>query len=343
MLAGTSPPLVVLRTKPERPTAARVISVGGGKGGVGKSVVAANLAIAMAQEGRRVIVVDADLGAANLHTLFGIDRAGPTLQALFTHRIEALEQALIATEVPNLSIVPGSGAVVGAANINHGQKQRLLRQITRLPADVVIVDVGAGAAYNALDLFLVADQRVVVMTPQLTSVQNGYGFLKAAVWRELRHIAASLGHAEVVEAASAGETNRVADLLVAARRASGPLATALERALANFGARLIGNNVFIPGDARAFLAMSRMAQDFLGISVPVLGHLRASRRVHDSVNRRRPVLLDAAHDDAAQSLRAFASRLLADRAAEPSLVRREQVTGDVEPPTVGLAVAAQPS
>ena len=344
MRKETSSPSTIAHTKPGARPPARIVSVGGGKGGVGKSLVAANLAVAMAQAGRRVILVDADLGSANLHTLFGIDRTGPTLHALFTHRIGELAEALVATELPNLSIIPGSGAINGAANINHGQKARLLRQIMRLPADVVIVDVGAGAAFNALDLFLVADHRLVVMTPQLTSVQNGYGFLKGAVWREMRHIAAAHGCAEVVESSCSGETERIAGLLGRVRARSAELALVLERTLANFGAHLVGNNVFTAADARTFLAMSHMARDFLSLAVPVLGHLRASRRVHDSVNRRRPFLLEGTLDEAAQTLRCLAARLLADRAGEPSAVRsHDGASCDPEALAPGVDLAAHPA
>ena len=129
------------------------VAVGGGKGGVGKSVVAANLACAMAELGFRTILVDADLGSANQHTLFGIDRPGVTLQALIDRKIETLEEAVTPTPYGRLFLVPGSGAVVGAANVAHGQKLKLIRHIARLDADAIIIDCGAGTSYNVVDLF----------------------------------------------------------------------------------------------------------------------------------------------------------------------------------------------
>lgn len=302
----------------------RIISVGGGKGGVGKSVVAANLAVAMAEGKRRVVLVDADLGAANQHTLFGVDRTGPGLHGFFEHQVERLEDALVPTALTNLALIPGSGAVVGAANINHGQKGRLLRHIARLPADVVIVDVGAGSAYNALDLFLLAHQRVVVATPQLTSIQNAYGFLKGAVWRELRRVAAAHNAVELVDGGGHGETERVVQLLERAVQHSERLATDLQTALIAFGASLIGNHVFQPAEARAFQALSHMARDFLDLTLPVLGSIKASRRVHDSVNRRRPFLLDGAFDETGMSFRNFALRLLQEPLMAPPLPRADE-------------------
>lgn len=318
----------------------RIISVGGGKGGVGKSVVAANLAVAMAEGQRRVVLVDADLGAANQHTLFGVDRTGPGLHGFFEHQVEQLADALVPTALDNLRLIPGSGAVVGAANINHGQKGRLLRHIARLPADVVIVDVGAGSAYNALDLFLLAHQRVVVATPQLTSIQNAYGFLKGAVWRELRRVAAAHRAVDLVDGGGHGETERVVQLLERAVLHSERLATDLQTALIAFGASIIGNHVFQPAEARAFQALSHMARDFLDLTLPVLGHVKASRRVHDSVNRRRPFLLDGAFDETGMAFRSFSLRLLQEPLLAPPLPRDvEDLDGPLDAAAAEAAAA----
>src|SRR5204862_3174172 len=140
--------VVMSNSSPPSTEGARIVAVGGGKGGVGKSLVAANLAVALADSGRRVVLVDADLGAANQHTLFGIDQSNSGIQQLLAHEVKHLDDVAIPTAVPNLRIVVGSGAVPGAANINHGQKQKLLRHIRGLDADLVVVDVGAGTSHN---------------------------------------------------------------------------------------------------------------------------------------------------------------------------------------------------
>ena len=150
----------------------RIISVGGGKGGVGKSVVSANLAVAMAQAGARVVLVDGDLGAPNQHTLFGLTRPGPGLEAFLSGATETLAAVALPTLVPGLSLVPGAGGEVGTANLPTARKLKLIRHLRSLDADVVMVDVGAGVSFNVLDLFDAADLKVVVTTPQLTSAQN---------------------------------------------------------------------------------------------------------------------------------------------------------------------------
>src|SRR4029079_17795928 len=113
----------------------------GGKGCVGKSLVASNLSLAMAQSGSQVVLVDCDLGAANQHVLFGIDRPKPGIQGLLDRKIDSLEDGLTPTQHPNWNLVAGTGASVGAANINHGEKQRIIRRIRALDADVILIDV----------------------------------------------------------------------------------------------------------------------------------------------------------------------------------------------------------
>ncbi|MEW6433327.1 MAG: P-loop NTPase [Myxococcota bacterium] len=291
--------------------AERIISVGGGKGGVGKSLVAANLAIAMAQAGRRVVLVDGDLGAANLHTLFGIERPGPTIQTFIEHGIESLEGARVETGVPNLTLVRGASAVVGAANISHTQKQRLLRHVERLDADVVLVDVGAGIAFNQVDFFDLADLRLLVLTPQLTSIQNGYGFAKAALYRRLDRVLKAHGIEGALD-----ETD--AHLAMLSLRAvlrdvmgrSPEVEAAVRLELATFNLRLFGNQVHDPRESAVFRAVGKMMTDFLSLPAPLLGYARASRLLHDSATRRRPYLLVAQHEEAARALRATAHALL---------------------------------
>lgn len=322
----------------------RVVSVGGGKGGVGKSVVAANLAVAMAQEGAQVVLVDADLGAANQHTLFGITRPGPGVEAFLEGALPGLAAAAVETGVAGLRLVPGTGGVVGAANPPAARKQKLIRHVRALQADVVVVDVGAGVGFNALDLFDAADLRLVVMSPQLTSAQNAYAFLKGAVFRELRRVAAATGQQARIDDAVEGTepTGSTAQLLARMAADDAALAAALQRGLAGFGARLLGNQVYEPREAGVVYALSRMAHDFLGLEVPVLGSLRASRRVHESVNDGRPYLLHAGveGDECAGTLRRVAQALL--QAPLPRLAAAELDGAATAPPAPPPSAASLP-
>ena len=271
----------------------QIISVGGGKGGVGKSVVAANLAIALAQRGRQVVLADMDLGMANQHTLFGIDHPGPTVQAFLQHEIPKLSDALLPTACRNLQLLPGSGAHMGAANINHAQKTRLIRHLHGLPADILLIDVGAGMHYNTLDFFLAADVRLLVMTPQLVSLQNAYSFLKVALYRNFRNVAKTAEQRALLDTQhEGGELQRVHDMIVEMSQTDPAYGSTVQRARQAFGLHLVGNMMNSSQDLNVLHAMGRMVGDFLGLRPGILGHLRASRGVHDSVTRRRPLALE---------------------------------------------------
>jgi flagellar biosynthesis protein FlhG len=300
--------------------AKRIITVGGGKGGVGKSIVASNLAIAIAEGGSRVVLVDCDLGAANQHVLFGIDRPKPGIQGLLDRKIESLDEGLTPTPHPNLHLVAGTGASVGAANINHGEKQRIIRRIRAIDADVILIDVGAGVSYNVLDFFEQGAQRLLVVTPQVTSIQTAYSFLKGAVMRTLQHHAEKAAELDLLApAAKSGENEKVSQILARVREQSPTLAEAIDKILTRFGAQIVGNQVFEAGQAGIFHAITRMIADFLGITVPILGTVRASRRIRESVNLRKPMMLGPKDEDT-RAFQQMAEALLAEDVAIDDLL-----------------------
>lgn len=299
------------------------VAIAGGKGGVGKSVIAANLAISLSRFGQRVVIVDADLGAANQHTLFGIDRPGHTLQALVEGRISSLEQAVVPTTAPRVGLVPGSGAVIGAANIGHARKIKLIRHIAAIDADVVIVDCGAGTGYDAVDFYDMADLRLVVVAPQLTSMQNAYAFLKSALFRSLRKSAMCHRERELLEGATLGsETERVDEVIARVRKSDAVFADALANCVSSFQASIVGNLIDHDGQQRAIRSVAAMFHDFLGLTVPVLANLRRDNRVHQSVTRRRPFLLDHPTGFFANQCRAVTEVVLCADVAKIGAARR---------------------
>jgi MinD-like ATPase involved in chromosome partitioning or flagellar assembly len=158
-------------------------AVAGGKGGVGKSVVAANLSLAVAQYGLRCLLVDADLGGGNQHTLFGERAPTQALDAFITGEVSSLASVLKPSRYPGLTLAFTRCDAAGAANPKHSQKQKLIRNLQKADFDVVVLDLGAGTSFNTLDLFLAARVHLVVTTPEPTAVQNAYGFIKCAAQR----------------------------------------------------------------------------------------------------------------------------------------------------------------
>jgi hypothetical protein len=170
------------------PGAGQVWAVGGGKGGIGKSFLVANLGAVAATLGRRVILIDVDLGAANLHTCLGV-RGGSrvNLSDYLEDRVADLEKAAIQTPIPGLRLILGALGHVGARETTRAQRSELLRAVRALPADLVILDLAAGTERATLDFFLVSDCSFVVTTPEPTAIENAYGFLRASYYRRLGH------------------------------------------------------------------------------------------------------------------------------------------------------------
>ena len=289
----------------------RIIAVGGGKGGVGKSIVAVNLAVAIARLGRSVALVDADLGSANQHTMLGIDRPGPSLYGVIRGEIKHLREAMMRTLVPNLFLVPGAGAIPGSANLAEHDRNRLLAEVTELPVDVIILDVGAGISFEVLDMYILADQRIVVVLPQLTSFQNAYSFLKGAVHRTILGCADNPARRQIyAELDPSRETERITNVLRQLESRDPIYAARVTARLAHFGAKLIGNQVVSAKDRGTLGAVGKMFRDFLHVDAEILGALRFNRKLGESINRRRPLAVLEPNDDCVRVIHRVATVLL---------------------------------
>lgn len=277
---------------PQRRSAPKIWAIGGGKGGVGKSVVASSLAVAFAKRGRRTVLIDADFGGANLHSFFGGTVPRRTLTDFFDKRIGSLREAAAQTALRNLWLVSGAKALPGAANLPHYQKQKFLRHLRMLPADDVLIDLSAGSAFNAIDLFLAADTGLLVVVPEPTSTENAYQFLHAAFFRGLRGVARDPEIRKVIEGALAERGRhllREPRALIAEVRDRDPRAgKLLERAAAAFRPSLIANKVRQPNSLA--WEMRAATRRFLGADIRVLGELPWDDEVAFAVQSERPVL-----------------------------------------------------
>lgn len=163
-------------------------AIGGGKGGVGKSIVTLLLGTRLAKLGVKVILVDADLGGANLNILLGIRYPLHTLEDFIKKRVNHLQDVLTSTPIPNLKLLCGADDILGIANPKFVQKRRILDHLKHLNADIILLDLGAGTSFNTMDFFLYAANKVVVLSPQVTSIQNAYGFIKSCMYRKLSRV-----------------------------------------------------------------------------------------------------------------------------------------------------------
>lgn len=248
-----------------------IVSVGSGKGGVGKSVMAANLAMLLARQGKRTVLADFDVGGADAHILFGMLRPPLTLTDFIERRVERLDAVLQPVSAhPLLQLIPGTGETLSTANLPYAKKKRLIRHLRQLQADVIIVDIGAGTSYHALDFFLMADHYLTVATPDPTSVLDLYRFIKLAAIR--RVLSAFLSRDAVSEALSDRDFPSIEDVIQAVGDTDPNARDTASRTLQGFQPHLIVNRV--SGKSRInVLQLKKLLKEYVGGDLTMLGEI----------------------------------------------------------------------
>ena len=164
----------------------RICPIGSGKGGSGKSFINANLGTLLASQGKSVVLVDLDLGGSNLHTFFGLKNPKAGLNEFLNKTFKDLDQVVAPTIIPNLFMISSMDCSMEIANLFHTQKIKIIKAIQRLPYDYILLDLGAGTNFNTLDFFLSSNEGLFVVTPEPTSVENAFRFIKAANLRMIK-------------------------------------------------------------------------------------------------------------------------------------------------------------
>ena len=303
----------------------RIYAVGGGKGGVGKSIVASNLALALAATGQRTAIVDVDLGGANLHTLFGVARPRLTLADFVRGDAAELSDLLVPTSVPDVALISGARALPDMANPKHAQKSRLLRHLRRLPVQHVVLDLGAGSGFNVVDFFLAADCGLVVVTPEPTALDNAMQFLKAAFFRGLREVACEERvrralESVLEEARRRGFTPR--ELVEAAATVDLEAGRMLRERVRRFAPVLVLNQVQSENERRLGLGIQADCAAYLGAPLEFLGALDRDACVPAAVSRGLPVLQLYPGSTFAHGIRSVADRLHDSLAGVPAAQHR---------------------
>lgn len=166
-------------------TGPTIIPVASGKGGIGKTFLTANLAIALAEMGRQTVAVDLDLGGSNLNMFLGIPNKYPGIGDFLKARVPRLDKLLVPTATKNLHLLPGDGKTPFMANLHHAQKIKLIRHIRELPADYMLLDLGAGSTFNTLDFFGIAPMGMLVTSPEYPAIMGMLVFLKNYLLRAM--------------------------------------------------------------------------------------------------------------------------------------------------------------
>ncbi len=296
------------------PAGPRVIAIGGGKGGIGKSLVAANVGIFLATLGKRVVLVDASFGAANLHIFAGVSRPSRSLAECFLPNGPKLAELAVATHVPGVRLIGGVYDPPALAEPGLERARSLAIQLRQLAADWVVVDLGPGLSRPTLELFLEADLGLLIAVPDPTSIELMHRFVKAAFLahldrRGLSHLAPAPRDLIDYEQGIPSPL----EIYLSAVERNAPELPDLRDAILGFAPHLVVNSARSKADMELGRAVASVARRRLGAGIRYLGHLEYDEAVWASTRRRRPLLIEHPETRIAKCFERVARGLLAVR------------------------------
>jgi len=308
-----------LRGEPSSSGRAQLIPVGGGKGGVGKSFIVANLAASLARMGHRVVAVDGDLEGANLHTCVGISRPRASLADFVAQREEDLGKLVLDTPIPNLQLIAATDGNLATPQPKQSRRVRLMRELRELDAEFVFLDLGAGTHAAVMDYFMIGDDGVIVIMPEPTSVENAYGFVRAAFYRRLRLAMASHDMREIVTIAMDQRNERgirtPLELLHEIQTLDPSEGARFVETMRAFRPRIVINGVRTAEDIKLGFSIQSVCRKYFGIEAEYLGYVNHDELVRRSIRARRPLIDVYPRSDAAIYISRIARKLLADAEA----------------------------
>lgn len=274
----------------------RIIPIASGKGGVGKSLLAANLAIVLARAGNRVVLADLDFGGSNLHLILGVRSTSPGIGAYLSDPEIDFDATVANTDYENLRFIPGEGEIPGIANLGAGQKRKLLSRLKSIDTDYLVLDLGAGTSFNVMDFFLLSRNGIVVTTPTPTALVNAYLCLKNALFRLLttsikRGSDADARMKELTRDAESLQRVYLPDLVSRIEEVD-PQSIAKYRAVAaRFRPRLVLNMLDDPKDADKVSRLRSSCSQYLGLELEHLGVMYRDELQDISLGARLPIVL----------------------------------------------------
>ncbi|MDY6820209.1 MAG: AAA family ATPase [Deferribacterota bacterium] len=263
-----------------------VIAVASGKGGVGKSFIASNLAYLISRENKKTLIVDFDLGGANLHHFYGIS---PLKKNLYHFLREGCTLDEIIFEVDEqLFLLPGSNGILGMPHLKNYEKHRIVKNIFNSKYDYVFADLGAGTNYNLLDFFNISRYKIIVMTSEQTSLENAYSFLKVAFLRGILDILKGEKNIDMIKkqvSFRSGKIRYVDDLKELLNKHNPESLNKIDEYVKNFKVGIILNMVKNGNELDFLLLFDYIAKKYLGFSVDKLGFIPYDKKVSDSIKK----------------------------------------------------------
>lgn len=292
----------------------QIIPVASGKGGVGKSLLSANLAIALGQAGKKVLLVDLDLGASNLHLVLGVPSPREGVGTFLTGSA-AFENIVMQTSYPNVLFIPGDSEIPGLTALKAPQKALLTKNLLNTEADYLVIDLGAGTHLGILDFFLMSPQGIVVTAPSVTATLNAYLFLKNAVFRLMYSCfkKTSPAHAFLENLRSDTSSLRrlyIPRIIEEIAKIDPANAEKFRKRTGDFHPRLVMNMIGDPKDADKALKIRRSCKEYLNIDLEHLGVIYRDNIQDTALASRLPVIIYKPQSMLSQAIYRIADKII---------------------------------
>ncbi|MGA1868915.1 MAG: P-loop NTPase [bacterium] len=292
-----------------------IIPIASGKGGVGKSIISANIGIALAQFGHSTIVVDLDLGASNLHHYLNIPNEYPGIGEFLKREEIFFPDLQVPTSVPNLTLISGDGLSPHMANITYAEKMKLIKGIKKLEANFVILDLSAGSSFNTMDFFSIVSNGIILLKPEMPVIMNLLIFIKNLVLRiigkTIRGNSLIFDYIHEIFHRSIKESPLVIEDIIEGIILKCPeVGERVKSAIQNIRPRLIMN---MSTDLDELIWLKKVEKNIiknLSIEVDNFGFIPFNPVIIKSINKRIPLLIDQPESPAAQGIQRIAKRIV---------------------------------
>ncbi len=299
-----------------------IYPVGGGKGGIGKSFITANLGTLLARQGKKVVLVDLDLGGANLHTFLGRDTVENGIGSFLDKTAETLDKTAVPAGVDNLFFISSADCSSEIANLYAAQKSKLIRAIRKLSYDYVLLDLGGGINFNTIDFFLSSSQGIFVLTAEPTAIENAFNFIKAVYFRIVKktlkqHKFMKLRAHLNLNVNAADQSFR---LIRAVNRLDSEKGELLEKMMGRFHFKFIVNQLRKNTDPSVGDKIETICNRHFHSRFTFLGNIRYDEKIHDSLFSKQVYIDKYTYALSARDLKDIAKQITGNKETEPDKV-----------------------
>jgi len=283
-----------------------IIAIGGGKGGTGKSLITASIGICLADRGNSVLLIDADLGTANLHTFLGLEPPKLGLSDFVSNKESAISAVITKAGINNLKLISGAKDMIGIANLSYGQKAKVLNNIKKLNYRYILLDLGPGTSFNILDFFLISHCGILITSPEPTSIENTYRFTKGLLFRYLRKIISKKVVRSLIDNGirqrNGHKFESLFDLLETIETIEPGLGDNISSYLSTLDIKLIVNQVRTRKDRAIGQKMAIAAKKYFGIPIDFLGNISHDNTLRKGLLQQKPLMAYLPHSKAFKEL-----------------------------------------